>query len=197
MGEFIAILQHYREWVYPLTIAGTFLEGETFVLFTAAAATTLQLDPLRLGLCAWFGSAVGDQCWFFAGRFYGPWVLNRWSSARAGIAIAHRWLERWDTMFILTYRFMYGIRNVSSIALGLSKVKSIRFIVLNMIAAGIWSVTFVGAGVLFGRAAGDLLGHWATTIELSLASIFLLAIVGAGLMDRDRRARLVAWSRRR
>jgi membrane protein DedA with SNARE-associated domain len=197
MVDIEAFVQQHGGWVYALTVAGTFLEGETFVLLTAAAAATLHLDPIRLGLCAWFGSAVGDQCWFFAGRFYGPWALKRWSKAQAGIDFVHRWLDRWDAAFILTYRFMYGIRNVSSIALGLSQVHSLRFILLNTVAAGLWAATFVGAGVLFGRAACDLLGRYAAAVEIGLALVFVLLVVLIGALDRERRARLVAWSRRR
>ena len=196
MGDITGFIQQHGSWIYALTILGTFLEGETFVLLTAAAAATLHLDPLRLGLCAWFGSTLGDQCWFFAGRFCGPWAVKRWSTAKAGIELAHRWLDRWDAAFILTYRFIYGIRNVSSIALGLSRVSAWRFVLLNIVAAGIWAVVFVGAGVLFGRAAGGLLGRWAATAEIGVACVFVLVVVLVGLFDRERRLRLVSRSRR-
>lgn len=190
MVNVLDFIQQHVAWVYPLTVAGTFLEGETFVLLTAAAATALRLDPLALGLCAWFGSAAGDQCWFFASRRYGHHIIRRSAKAQAGIGLAHRWLERWDALFILSYRFMYGLRNVSSIALGLSPVPSLRFVVLNTIAAGVWAVTFVGAGVLFGATAGKLLGNWAASIEIGLAILFVGVLIGTGLLSRQSRAAL-------
>ncbi|HLY56164.1 MAG TPA: VTT domain-containing protein, partial [Stellaceae bacterium] len=161
-----------------------------FVLLTAAASTTLRLDPLSLGLCAWFGSAAGDQCWFFASRHCGPWLIRRSAKAQAGVGMAHRWLERWGAAFILSYRFMYGLRNVSSIALGLSSVPSLRFVVLNTIAAGLWAAAFVGAGVLFGATAGRLLGNWAAAIEIAIAALFVLILIGAGLLRPGSRAAL-------
>jgi membrane protein DedA with SNARE-associated domain len=207
MGNIYGFIQQHGAWIYPLTVVGTFLEGETFVLLAAAAATALRLDPLVLCACAWFGSAAGDQSWFFAGRVCGPWIMRRSAKARAGIGLAHRWLERWDALFILSYRFMYGVRNVSSIALGLSDVASHRFIVLNTIAAGLWAATFVGAGVLFGNAAGELLGRWAATIEIGLAVFFVLLVLAIGLVGNEtgllltRQVTLLqrwvtAWSRR-
>jgi membrane protein DedA with SNARE-associated domain len=185
MGDIFGFIQQHGQWIYPLTVVGTFLEGETFVLLAAAASTALRLDPVTLGLCAWFGSAAGDQSWFFAGRSCGPWILRRSAKVRAGIGVARRLIERWDALFILSYRFMYGIRNVSSIALGMSDVSSQRFIFLNTIAAGLWAVVFVGAGVLFGSAAAELLGRWASTIEIVLAILFFALVVAAGLFSRD------------
>jgi membrane protein DedA with SNARE-associated domain len=185
MVDILQFLQTHRAWIYPLTIGGTFLEGETFVLIAAAAAGSLGLDPLKLGLCAWFGSTAGDQCWFFLGRYCGPWAIRHSARAKAGIELAHRWLERWDVVFILTYRFMYGVRNVSSIALGLSAVPSLRFVTLNIVAAAIWAVIFVGAGVLFGRTAAGLVGHWATTIEFCIAVLFVAVVFVALRFSRQ------------
>ena len=47
-----------------------------------------------------------------------------------------RLLERYDTGFILTFRFVYGVRNVTPFALGMSNVSALRFAGLNFIAAG-------------------------------------------------------------
>jgi membrane protein DedA with SNARE-associated domain len=65
-----------------------------------------------------------------------------------------------------------------------------------MIAAAIWAATFVGAGVLFGRTAVSLLGHWAVTIELTVAAIFL-AVLAAVLLRPALRAKRIPRSTRR
>ena len=183
-----AIYQH-RDWFYLITILLTFLEGETFVLLAGSACAAGLLDPLKLGACAWVGSFLADQWWFFVGRSFGPMVLRRWPRLRHGIEIVHRWLERWDTVFILTFRFMYGIRNVSAIALGLSDVPAAHFFVLNFIAAGIWVVAFVGAGMLFGRTLGAVLGDWAISIEIGIAAVFLVVVMTMAAIARCRALR--------
>jgi membrane protein DedA with SNARE-associated domain len=66
--------------------------------------------------------------------------------------------------------------------------------VLNFIAAGIWSVTFVSAGYFFGHELAKVLGRWAQTIELAALGVFLvvLAVVVLVTRWRARRAKRLA-----
>jgi membrane protein DedA with SNARE-associated domain len=191
--EWFSLITHhpdqYRGWFYLITVIWTFFEGETFVLLAGAFSANGLVDPFILGGCAWLGSYLGDQCWFFLGRICGPFMLRRFPDWQHSIDMVHRWLERWDTIFILTFRFIYGIRNFSSIAIGLSDLSIPRFMVLNFIAAGIWAVAFVSMGYLFGRELGRMLGHWTQTIELGALGVFLVSVIGILLVTRWRARR--------
>ena len=99
---------------YLIVFGWTFFEGETIVLFAAFAAAQGLLDPLLLVVCAGLGSYLGDQCYFWLGRQYGVRLLKRFPSWRPGVESALSWLERYDAWFILSFRFIYGVRNVSS-----------------------------------------------------------------------------------
>jgi len=189
MEEIQRLVHEYREWFYLITIAWTFFEGETFVLLAGAVCANGMIDPLWLIICAWVGSYIGDQTWFFLGRKCGPLLLRRFPDWRPSVSMVHRWLEKWDTVFILTFRFIYGIRNFSSVAIGLSDFGVARFMVLNFIAAGIWSVTFVGAGYLFGHEIGRIMGSWAEEVELGALGVFLIAVTTILLVSRWRARR--------
>ena len=189
MEEIQRLVHEYREWFYLITIAWTFFEGETFVLLAGAVCAQGTIDPLWLTICAWIGSYAGDQTWFFLGRKCGPLLLRRFPDWRPSVSMVHRWLEKWDTIFILTFRFIYGIRNFSSVAIGLSDFGVARFMVLNFIAAGIWSVTFVGAGYLFGHEISRMMGSWAEEVELGALGIFLVAVVTILFVSRWRARR--------
>jgi membrane protein DedA with SNARE-associated domain len=196
MADFRNFVHQSGDWFYLLTLALTFLEGETFVLFAAAACVGGGLDPYKLGCCAWLGSCLGDQCWFFLGRWCGPVLLRRWPATQGKIARVQGLFDRWGAVFILSFRFMYGIRNVSAIALGLSNVCPRRFVILNAIAAAVWALVFVGVGVAFGKTLGAVLGRWADSVEIAIACAFLIgvgttAIVGWYRARQRRAARLL------
>ena len=170
------LLVEYEAWVYPLTFLWTFLEGETFVLFAGYAVHLGHLDFTMLVLSAWGGSFAGDQLYFFLGRRYGRGLKRRfprWGS-RADGALAL--LERYDALFILSFRFIYGVRNVSSFACGLSQVHWRRFFVLNFIAAGLWSLSFVGIGYLFGQAMHTFLPDLARYRGLPMLAAFIVLV---------------------
>lgn len=178
------LIGRYRDYTYPIIFIGTFFEGETFVLFLGYAAQKGYLNlPLAM-VMAWLGSFAGDQLWFQMGRRFGKPLLHRrphWIlAASQALALA----EKYDVLFILTFRFMYGIRNISGFALGLSKISSARFLLFNFIAAAIWAVIFSGGGYLFGHVSQTVLGKWAEVVGLSMLGCFILMSWTAILIQR-------------
>lgn len=167
----------------------TFLEGETIVLFAAFAAAQGLVDPLLLLIAAWFGSFAGDQCYFWLGRQFGIRLLDRYPRWRHGVDAALSWLERYDAGFILAFRFIYGVRNVSSFALGLSAVRGNRFLRLNFAAAGLWAASFVAVGYFLGHAFRAVLGDLARSFSLVMLGVFIAISGGMWLVHRLQRRR--------
>jgi len=169
-----ALIKEHGAWSYAITFVWTFFEGETFVLFAGFAAAAGLINAPLLLVAAWLGSFAGDQCYFWIGRHFGLKLLERRPAWRARVDIALGWLRRFDAGFILTFRFIYGIRNISSFALGISGIPWRRFMILNFIAAGIWSISFVSAGYFFGHASEKFLGP---QLRMAMLGVFV-AVVG-------------------
>jgi membrane protein DedA with SNARE-associated domain len=62
-------------------------------------------------------------------------------------------------LFILGFRFVYGIRTVSPFAIGMSDVPAGRYMVLNLVGAAIWAAAIAYLGYSLGEAAEVLLGQ--------------------------------------
>ncbi len=144
------LAEFWAEWgmlAYAAAAAWAFFEGETFVLLAAAAGrATGLIDPWILMVCVWLGSFAGDQCWFLLGRRYGARAVRRIPGAERRLEQAMGFLDKYGAVFVLTFRFAYGIRNVASAACGMAGMNLARFACLNFIAAGLWAGTFVAAG---------------------------------------------------
>lgn len=143
-----------REYGYVVLLIGTFLEGETMVLVAGYMAKTGLLDLNLVILSAFFGTYCGDQFYFFIGRRWGHLLVKRsqnpvWQQRTARVM---QLLEKYDTWFILGFRFIYGVRNVTPFALGASPIRSLRFMILNALAAIVWAISFAYGGFLFGHA---------------------------------------------
>jgi membrane protein DedA with SNARE-associated domain len=152
------LAEFWAEWgdyAYLAAALWAFFEGETFVLAAAAIGATMGLvDPWLLMVSVWIGSYCGDQTWFYLGRRYGPAILRRFPGSRPRVEKAEMLLARYGTLFILSFRFLYGIRNVASVVCGLAGYPRLRFAVLNFVAAGIWAGSFVAAGWYLGTWLG-------------------------------------------
>jgi len=171
------LIREHGVWSYAITFVWTFFEGETFVLFAGFAAAQGFLNPPLLLIAAWLGSFAGDQCYFWIGRRFGLRLLERRPAWRARVDKALGWLRRFDAGFILTFRFIYGVRNVSSFALGISGIGWRRFMILNFIAAGLWAAMFVSAGYLFGAASEKMLGEFARQFRMMMLGVFMLVVL--------------------
>jgi len=144
------VAELWADWgalAYLAAAGWAFFEGETFVLLAAAAGRATGLvDPWLLMLSVWIGSFLGDQLWFTLGRKYGSRAVRKIPGAERKMASAISFLERFGVLFVLTFRFVYGVRNVASAACGVAKMPWARFAILNFIAAGLWASAFVSAG---------------------------------------------------
>ncbi|CAH2602208.1 DedA family protein [Rhodovastum atsumiense] len=179
------LITEYGALFYPIIGVWTFFEGETCVLVAGAAARAGMLDIRILTATAWIGSFLGDQLWFYLSRRYGVRLLNRFPRAKPKLAAATRLLDRHAVLFILTYRFLYGIRNVASVAVGLSGISWPRFAMLNFLASGVWAVLFAGAGYLAGMTMKHMIGEAFHTISIAL--VVIAALAGIILYWRSRR----------
>lgn len=171
--QILGEIQHYGSLFYLLTFLWTAVEGETFVIFAGYAAHLGLLDLHWLILAAWAGSFCGDQVYFFLGWRFGPRLVKRFPKWQPSVDRAMDLLLKYNIGFILSFRFIYGVRNVSSFAIGLAGVSWARFSILNFFAAGIWATTFAGAGYLFGAAFKEMLGKSALYVSLGMLIVFI------------------------
>src|SRR5258708_37112122 len=170
------LIAEHGEWIYAIAFTGAFFEGETFVLLGGLAAAQGALGPVILFLTVTIGSFCGDQCWFQLGRRFGPVLLRRFARWRSRVVAPLAWLERYDAWFILSFRFVYGIRNVSSFAIGLSAVNWRRFTALNLLGSALWSASFVAAGYLFAGMVGLAACGLGEALGLLILSRFVILL---------------------
>lgn len=157
----IKIVTDYEYLIYLIILAWTFVEGETVVLVTGAliaGQNEYGLSIHLLVLVAFLGSFAGDQTYYYIGRRYGTALLKKWPRFQKKIDWAFRMVRTHETLFILTFRFLYGVRNFSPFVIGISGVPWIKFLCLNFIAALIWANSFAWGGYFLGTMLEGWLG---------------------------------------
>ncbi len=173
---------------YLALLVGTFLEGETIMVLGGFAAQRQYLDLPTVVMVGFLGSFVGDQLYFYIGRRWGPGLLARRPAWQDRAERAFGLLRRYDTLFILSFRFIYGVRSISSFVIGTAKVSPLRFFFLNMIAAFIWAVALGLMGYAFGAVVAEFLDEIAQYEKYVFGALVLVGIA-FWLAHRLRRAR--------
>jgi membrane protein DedA with SNARE-associated domain len=173
-GDIQRLATDYGTLIYAVIFLWTFFEGETFVIFAGAAAHQGTLDFAMVLTTAWLGSFAGDQMWFWLGRRYGTRILEKRPGWRGGVDGALDMLKRYDTWFILSFRFIYGVRNFASFAMGMARIHPGRFAVLNFVAAFVWALSFAGVGYVFGHALEAAIGDVVHSFLYVMLGVFVL-----------------------
>ncbi|MBS0339365.1 MAG: DedA family protein [Proteobacteria bacterium] len=139
------------EYGYLAVLGGSLLEGETVLVLAGFAAHQGHLSLPLVVLIAFIGGMLGDQIFFFVGWRYGDALLRRLPFLADKAERVNRELVRHQAWLIIGVRFMYGLRILGPIVIGMSDVTARHFLRFNMIGAGIWAVLVAGAGYLFGH----------------------------------------------
>lgn len=164
----------------PFAIAlGAAVEGQTAVIAGGVMAREQILSPAVVVLAAALGSGIVDYLLFVLGRSFRHTRWVKRAAAKPAFDKALVLIERYPTGFILSFRFIYGLRAAGPVAVGVSSVSTRKFAILNAIAAGLWAGAFVALGYAFGPAVMALLhGMFAHAAPIAAAVAAVVAIVG-------------------
>jgi len=162
---------------YAALLIGTFIEGETILVLAGFAAHRGYLNLPLVITCAFIGTLLGDQVYFYIGRIKGSNVVEKYPKWKSRSTKVFALMSRHQTLLIIGFRFFYGMRTITPFLLGASGVSPVRFLVLNIIGAACWATAFGTLGYLFGQAAESLLGklkHYEIWLFTGLALTGLL-----------------------
>lgn len=140
------------QYGYLALFLGALLEGETLLILAGFAAHQGYLQLHWVIVVALCGGFLGDQIYFWLGRRHGTWVLSRFPRIAPAFELANAQIERHHEVIIVGIRFLYGLRTVGPMALGMSAVPAWRFVLFNALGAAVWATAVGGAGYLFGQA---------------------------------------------
>lgn len=168
----------YGTWVVFL---GTLLEGETVVILAGFLSEQGVLNPFHVAIAAFFGSWISDQSLFYIGRYSSGSAIVEKQRSLPVFAKALDMIERNSNAFILAFRFLYGLRTVSPLALGVSNVSAVRYFILNTIAAAVWAPAITAIGYALGSLLHGAIGNLPKIeheigIGLAIAAVCALAI---------------------
>lgn len=157
---------------------GAGLEGEATVIAGGILAHRHLIPFWPTALAAALGSMLVDQTWFLLARRHRthgkPLAIERGPAfARACAALA-----RHPRAFIFSFRFIYGLRNIGAVAVGISDVPARLFVPINALAAAIWSLIFTTIGYQF----GSTLKAWSIEARRGEDLLIGLAVLVAAIL---------------
>ncbi len=151
--------QFLQDFGYFALFLGTFFEGETILVLAGFLAFRGYMQLEYVIAVAFFGSYAGNQLWYFLGRRHGRKLLARKPSWQKMGDKALEHVRKHPDLWVLSFRFVYGLRTVMPVAIGLSGYPPARYLLLNGIGAIVWATVLGSAAFYFGSVLEGVLGN--------------------------------------
>lgn len=153
-------IHHFIEQYGLLAVfVGCLAEGESAAILGGFFAHQQVLVLWHAFLAAGLGAFIGDTFFFILGRSFADHRYVVRLRKRPGFRRAFRLLNTHPDIFVLSNRYVYGMRLVGGVAAGLSNIPAPRFVILNAISSVIWAVLFSTIGYVFGLGAEHFVGQ--------------------------------------
>ncbi|MEQ1739159.1 MAG: DedA family protein [Methyloglobulus sp.] len=167
-----------KDYGYSILFLWSILEGEMGLIMGGIMAHTGDMNYFMAIFVAGLGGFAGDQIYFYIGRFNKGFIQRKLHSQRRKFAIAHLLLKKYGWPIIFAQRYMYGLRTVIPMSIGITKYPAKQFAVINLLSAWVWAAITITPAYIFGAEILNVLSvskdHW--YFALPIAGGFLFAI---------------------
>lgn len=173
------LLYQYKDYFYLIIFCWCILEGELALILAGILAHKGDVNLYLVIFVAGLGGFMGDQIYFYIGRYNKKYIQKKLRSQRRKFAIAHLLLEKYGWPVIFVQRYLYGFRTVIPMSIGITRYSAAKFAFINLISAWGWASITIVLAWYFGEAIWDFIHlierYWYIGVPL------LLAILGTCL----------------
>ena len=173
MEEFF--IELLKEYGYIILFVWCIMEGEMALIMAGILAHTTHMHIALAIFVAGLGGFVGDQIYFYLGRYNKKYIAKRLHTQRRKFAVAHIMLKKYGWPIIFLQRYMYGFRVIIPLCIGLTGYDAKKYAFINLISAWCWAaITIIPAWIL-GEHILDILHkakeHW--YVAVPVVALFL------------------------
>ena len=167
--KFVYLLKKHG---YIILFAWRILEGEAGLIMAGLLAHTDNMNLYIAIFVAGLGGFAGDQIYFYIGRFNKSYVHKKFKGQRRKFAFAHLLLQKHGWPIVFAQRYMYGMRTIIPISIGLTRYDAKMFAIINLISAWIWAAVTIVPVWYFGNEILIVLDcakeHWYWALPIAL-----------------------------
>ncbi len=172
------VLYEYQNLAYPIIFVWCMLEGELALILGGIFAHEGHVNLGLIIFIAGLGGFVGDQIYFYIGRYNKKYIQKKLKKQRRKFAVAHLLLQKFGWPIIFIQRYMYGFRTVIPMSIGVTRYSAKKFAFVNLISAWSWAAITILLSWYFGEEiwlfvawAGE---HWYYAAALIIGFLSLM-----------------------
>ena len=156
----MSLISFIDSYGYFAVFLGGIFEGEAVLVLGGLAAYGGFLKLPLVLFFALIGAMVSDWSWFFAGRYKGKKVIEKWPRLKNLMLKPQKHVDKRAVFLSFALRFMYGFRTVVPLSLGMSTIRTPVFLLFNTMGLIFWVLSIGISGYFFGDIMEIFLGKF-------------------------------------
>lgn len=155
LEEVTSLVSHYGLWI---VFFGMMTEGTIMIIVSGVLCYLGMLSLKETIPVAILGALIGDQFWYFLGRYYGQHLLNRYPTLKHKIKKLEHSVKKRGVWLAFSGRFIYSGAILFPVTLGTYGYLHSKFTLFNSLGVIVWSVSGISIGYILGTGAEQLFG---------------------------------------
>ncbi|MDD2888009.1 MAG: DedA family protein [Aliarcobacter sp.] len=164
-----------RDWGYLALFLYSFGGGFVGLVVAGVLSYSGDLNIYISILVAGISNFLGDQFLFFIARKNKNYAKDMMKKYGRKIALAHLMMRKYGSFVVFVQKYIYGIKTLVPLAMGLTKYSAMKFSVYNAFATLIWACIIGYASFTAGEYVLSL-GDDFKYIGLAIIVVILLSI---------------------
>jgi len=111
---------------------------------------------------AFIANAIGDSLLFYISRYNKAQVMPYLKKHKRKLALSYLLMKRHGDKIIFFQKFVYGIKTLIPMGIGMTKYSALKFNILNIISAFIWAVGLGYLSFSTGKTLTKFLTYFST-----------------------------------
>ena len=161
-----------KSYGYIILFVWCIMEGETGLVMAGVMSHTGDMNIFIAILVASLGGFVGDQIYFYIARFNKKLIHKELVNHRRKFALAHLLLKKYGWPVIFMQRYLYGLRTVIPMAIGLTRYSAKMFAIINFLSSIVWASITIILAYIFGEEILNIINwakhHWYFALPLAI-----------------------------
>jgi len=129
-----------REWGYIILFLYSFGGGFLALAVAGVLSYTGDLNIVASIIVAGSANFVGDQFLFTLARNNKQYAKTMMGKYGRKVALAHLLMRRYGSPVVFIQKYIYGIKTLIPLAMGLTKYSLKKFTVFNAVATVVWAL---------------------------------------------------------
>lgn len=170
------ILSSLTTYGYIILFLYSFGGGMLAIIAAGVLSYAGKMDLATSIAVAAFANVIGSSFLFYMGRYNKKALMGYIREHRRKLALSHILMKKYGDKIIFFQKFIYGLKTLVPLTIGLTKYPQTKFHIINTISAILWAL-ILGIGSYM---AGDILMRIAAYFSDNtlLAPLILLSIAG-------------------